>query len=61
MLHAIIDRDGRVSQSQVVSGHPMLAKAAMDAVQNWRYEPTILNGEFVEVDTTNELDFVLGG
>ena len=60
-LHAIIDKQGRVSELQVVSGHPLLVKAALDAVQNWRYQPTILNGEPVEVDTTIDVNFVLGG
>ena len=60
-LHAIIDKDGRVSQLEVVSGHPLLVKAALDAVQNWRYQPTVLNGEPVEVDTTIDVNFVLGG
>ena len=61
VLHAIIDKDGRVSELQVVSGHPLLVKAALDAVQNWRYQPTILNQEPVEVDTTIDVNFVLGG
>jgi protein TonB len=60
-LHAIIDKDGRVGELQVVSGHPLLVKAALDAVQNWRYQPTVLNGEPVEVDTTIDVNFVLGG
>jgi protein TonB len=60
-LHAIIDKGGRVSELQVVSGHPLLVKAALDAVQNWRYQPTILNGQPVEVDTTIDVNFVLGG
>jgi protein TonB len=60
-LHAIIGKDGRVSELQVVSGHPLLVKSALDAVQNWRYQPTILNGEPVEVDTTIDVNFVLGG
>jgi periplasmic protein TonB len=61
VLHAIIDKDGRVSQLEVVSGHPLLVKAALDAVQNWRYQPTVLNGDPVEVDTTIDVNFVLGG
>jgi len=61
VLHAIIDKEGRVSELQVVSGHPLLVKAALDAVQNWRYQPTILNQEPVEVDTTIDVNFVLGG
>jgi protein TonB len=61
VLHAIIDKEGRVSELQVVSGHPLLVQAAMNAVQNWRYQPTQLNGEPVEVDTTIDVNFVLGG
>ena len=60
-LHAIIDKDGRVGELQVVSGHPLLVKAALDAVQNWRYQATVLNGDPVEVDTTIDVNFVLGG
>jgi protein TonB len=61
VLHAIIDKDGRVSELQVISGHPLLVQSALAAVQNWRYQPTILNGEPVEVDTTIDVNFVLGG
>ena len=61
VLHAIIDKDGRVSQLEVVSGHPLLVQAALDAVKQWRYQPTMLNGEPVEVDTTITVNFVLGG
>lgn len=50
-LQAIIDRDGRVVELVVVEGHPMLTKAAQDAVQQWRYKPTLLNNEAVEVAT----------
>jgi protein TonB len=61
LLHAIIDKTGHVSELQVLSGHPLLVKAALDAVQKWQYQPTILNGEPVEVDTTIDVNFVLGG
>ena len=61
VLHAIIDKDGRVSELEVVSGHPLLVRSALDAVQNWRYQPTVLNQEPVEVDTTIDVNFVLGG
>lgn len=59
VLHAIIDKNGRVSELQVVTGHPLLVKAALDAVRAWRYQPTLLNGEPVEVDTTVTVSFVL--
>jgi protein TonB len=59
VLHAIIDRQGRVAELEVVSGHPMLVKVALDAVETWRYRPTLLNGEAVEVETTITVKFVL--
>jgi len=45
----------------VLSGHPLLVQAALDAVKQWRYQPTLLNNEPVEVDTTITVTFVLGG
>jgi protein TonB len=60
-LHAIIDKDGRVAQLEVVSGHPLLVQAALDAVKQWRYKPTLLNGDPVEVDTTIQVTFTMGG
>ena len=60
VLHAIISKDGTVQQLQLVSGPPLLVNAAMDAVRQWRYSPTELNGEPVEVDTTIQVVFTLG-
>jgi protein TonB len=51
-LHAIISRDGRITSLDVISGHPLLVQAALDAVRQWRYRPTMLNGEPVEVETS---------
>lgn len=48
-LFGVIATDGRVKELRVVSGHPILAKAAIDAVQQWTYRPTLLNGKPVEV------------
>jgi protein TonB len=50
-----------VIQLEVVSGHPLLVQSALDAVRQWRYQPTLLNGEPVEVDTTVDVVFSLGG
>ena len=50
-LHAIIARDGTIQSLSVISGHPMLTGAALEAVQQWRYRPYVLNGAPVEVDT----------
>lgn len=58
-LHAIISRDGRITSLDVLSGHPLLVKAALDAVRLWRYRPTMLNGEPVEVDTSITVIFRL--
>src|SRR5207237_336900 len=58
-LHAIISKDGTIQQLEVMSGHPLLQQAALDAVRQWRYQPTLLNGEPVEVDTTIDVIFSL--
>ena len=60
ILHAIIGKDGGIRELQFVSGPPLLMKSAMDAVKEWRYKPTMLNGEAVEVDTTIDVVFSLG-
>jgi len=56
-LHAIIARDGTIKSLSLVSGHPLLARAAMDAVSQWRYRPYVLNGEIVEVETFITVNF----
>jgi protein TonB len=58
-LHAIINRDGHITSLDVLSGHPWLVKAALDAVRQWRYRPTLLNGEPVEVETSITVIFRL--
>jgi periplasmic protein TonB len=58
-LHAIISKDGAIKELEVVSGHPLLQQAALDAVRQWRYQPTLLNGDPVEVDTTIDVIFSL--
>jgi protein TonB len=58
-LHAIIGKNGSVEQLEVMSGHPLLVQAALDAVKQWKYQPTTLNGEPVEVDTTIDVIFSL--
>jgi protein TonB len=59
VLHAIISRDGHINALEVVSGSPFFVQAALDAVRQWRYRPTMLNGEPVEVDTTITVIFRL--
>jgi protein TonB len=60
-LHAVIAKDGSIQELQYVSGPALLMRAAMDAVHDWKYRPTMLNGEPVEVDTTIDVVFSLGG
>lgn len=57
VLTAIIDKDGNIQNLRLVSGHPMLAPAAIDAVKHWRYKPYVLNGQPVEVETTVTVNF----
>lgn len=60
-FRVVIGADGTVKTLRLLSGHPMLANAAMAAVQQYRYRPTLLNGEPVEVDTEVEVPFTLPG
>src|SRR6202043_3105386 len=61
VLHAVISKAGSIENLTVVSGHPMLAPAAIDAVKQWKYKPYLLNGEPVEVDTEVQVNFTLAG
>lgn len=61
VLRAMISREGTIENLQVLSGHPMLVRAAVDAVRQWRYRPYVLNGEPVEVETEVKVNFILSG
>jgi TonB family protein len=58
-LRVLIDKDGRVYQLQVISGHPLLIQSAMDAVKQWEYKPTLLKGQRVMVETEIDVIFSL--
>jgi protein TonB len=58
-LNAIISKEGAIEQLTVVSGHPLLIPSALEAVKQWRYKPTLLNGEPVEVITQIDVNFTL--
>ena len=58
-LDAVISKDGTIQDLKVISGHPLLVKAALEAVQRWRYQPTLLNGDAVEVATEIDVNFTL--
>ena len=60
VLFAMISKAGTIENLRLLSGHPMLAPAAIDAVKQWRYRPYILNNEPVEVETQITVNFILG-
>ena len=61
LLQAEISKDGTIQNLQLISGHPMLAPAAIEAVKQWRYKPYLLNGEPVAVETQVDVVFSLSG
>jgi protein TonB len=60
-LQVSITREGAVSKVEVVSGPALLTRAAQDAVKQWKYKPTIVNGQAVEVITQVRVNFSIGG
>src|SRR5499427_3214947 len=61
ILQAQISKNGDIENLQLISGHPMLAPAAIEAVKQWKYKPYLLNGEPVEVETQVQVNFTLAG
>jgi periplasmic protein TonB len=61
VIDAVIDAQGNVIEMRTVSGHPILARAAMEALRHWKYEPTILGGEAIPVELLVTLTFVSKG
>jgi len=59
-LLGVIAKDGTIRNLQLVSGHPLLARAALEAVKQWVYQPTLLNGQPVEVIAPIDVNFTLG-
>ncbi len=58
-LEVVIGKDGRIQEMKTLSGEPILADAATKAVKKWRYQPTLLNGQPVEVETEIDVNFTL--
>jgi protein TonB len=58
-ITAILARNGTVRALSITNGHPFLAKAALDAVSQWRYEPTLLNGHPTEIELVIDVTFNL--
>jgi TonB family protein len=61
ILQVTVGVEGNVLEAQVLRGHPLLTQAALEAVRQWRYSPTVLNGEPVPVTATVSLRFHPGG
>jgi len=61
ILQAQISKEGNIENLQLISGHPMLAPAAIEAVKQWKYRPYLLNGDPCEVDTQVMVNFTLAG
>ena len=59
LLHVMIDKEGNVQHVDLISGHPLLAPAAIEAVRQWRYQPYLLNNRPVDVDTQVSVNFTL--
>jgi len=59
VLHAIIDKEGKISEVRVLSGDDVLAQSAVEAIRQWRYKPMLVDGEAKEVDTTITVTFSL--
>ncbi len=59
VLRAVISKDGTIENLSVQSGHPLLVKAALEAVARWRYRPYLLNGDPFEVETQVTVNFIL--
>ena len=60
-VEASVGKDGKVTAVKVINGHPLLQQAAADAVKQWVYSPTLLNGQAVEFTTHVEVGFNLAG
>jgi protein TonB len=57
VLEAVVNKQGKVDSLQLVSGDPVLAQAAADAVKQWRYKPYLHNGDYTEFQTRVTVDF----
>src|SRR5260370_17648570 len=58
-LSVIIGKDGTVQDIKAMSGQPILVPASLEAVRQWIYKPTLLNGQPVEVETVVDVNFTL--
>jgi protein TonB len=61
VLQVLIDKNGDIEKATLVSGHPALAPAAIDAVKQWKYKPYLLKGQPVTMETQVVVNFTLSG
>jgi protein TonB len=59
VMKALISKTGEVESLELISGHPMVAPAALEAVKQWKYRPYMLNGNAVAVETQIQVNFAL--
>ena len=59
LLKAVIDRQGNITNIELVRGDPILAESAIKAVKQWKYRPYILNGEAIEAETTVKIQYYM--
>jgi protein TonB len=59
VLQVVINQNGDIENATLVSGHPLLAPAAIEAVKQWKYKPYLLNGQPVIVETQIVVNFEL--
>lgn len=61
ILRVLIDGTGKVKGIYLIEGHPVLARAAADAVRQWQYRPYTVNGQYVDLETQEVINFDMGG
>lgn len=59
VMHALIDKEGRITDLKLVAGHRLFVPSTLEAVKQWRYRPYLVNGRVVEVETTITVNFNL--
>ena len=59
IIRVVISQSGNIASAHLISGHAMLAPAAIEAVRQWKYQPCTLNGQAVEVETNIQVTFTL--
>jgi protein TonB len=59
VVDILVDTNGKIAETKVLSGPPMLQQAALDALRRWRYQPAQLNGQVIPIHTKVDINFAL--